>query len=139
MPSPSPSSPLTIDAVVQLLRDDEMRGFRIDIETDSTIRMDEDAEKAARVELIETVSKFLTDMVQAGMQAPEILPMLGELLMWGIRSFKTARAVEQTFEDMMEALEKAANAPKGPPPEVQKIQAQAAVDEKLAHDDSPAM
>lgn len=122
----------TWEEVEALLANPVMREFSLDIETDSTIRMDEDAEKSARVELITAVGGFVQQMAQAGAQAPEILPMLGELLMFGIRAFKTARSVEQTFDDMMAALNKAAQAPKGPPPEVQKIQAQTQSDMALA-------
>lgn len=114
----------TWEEVEALLKNPVLREFRLDIETDSTIRMDEEAEKSARLELIKAAGEFVTQMTQAGMQAPEILPMLGELLMFGIRAFKTARSVEQTFEDMMAALEKAAKAPKPPPPEVIKAQAE---------------
>jgi hypothetical protein len=112
----------TWEEVEALLKNPIMREFRLDIETDSTIRMDEEAEKAARLDLIKSVGEFIQQMITAGMSAPEILPMLGELLMFGIRAFKTARSVEQTFEDMMQALEKAAKQPKGPPPEVQAAQ-----------------
>jgi len=112
----------TWEEVEALLKNPVLREFRLDIETDSTIRMDEDAEKAARIELITAVGGFIQQAIQAGSTAPEIMPMLGELLMFGIRAFKTARAVEQTFEDMMEALIKASKQPKGPPPEVQKAQ-----------------
>lgn len=122
----------TWEEVEALLQNPVMREFRLDIETDSTIRMDEDAEKSARMELISAVGDFVQKMAEAGAQAPEILPMLGELLMFGIRGFKTARAVEQTFDDMMEALQKAAQTPKGPPPKVQEIQAQAAADQATA-------
>lgn len=116
----------TWEEVGALLENPVLREFRLDIETDSTIKMDEEAEKSARMELIKNVGSFVQQMVEAGQQAPEILPMLGELLMFGVRAFKTARSVEQTFDDMLQALEKAAKAPKPPPPEVQKAQADAA-------------
>ncbi len=109
----------TWEEVAALLENPVHREFRLDIETDSTIRMDEDAEKAARIQLIQAVGEFLDKAVAAGSTAPEIVPMLGQLLMYGIRAFKTARPIEQAFEDAMEALEKAAKQPKGPPPEVQ--------------------
>jgi hypothetical protein len=121
----------TWEEVEALLKNPVLREFRLDLETDSTIRMDEEAEKLARMELIKSVGEFVQQMVQAGAAAPEILPMLGELLMFGIRAFKTARAVEQTFEDMMEALEKAAKQPKGPPPEVAKAQAEGQIQMQL--------
>ncbi len=115
----------TWEEVENLLANPVHREFRLDIETDSTIRMDDDAEKSSRVELVTAVGGFLDKAVMAGSTAPEIIPMLGELMMFAIRSFKSARPIEQAFEDAMDALQKAASQPKGPPPEVQKAQAEA--------------
>ncbi len=122
----------TWEEVAALLENPVHREFRLDIETDSTVRMDEDAEKAARLELITSVGNFLDKAVMAGQSAPEIVPMLGQLLMYGIRAFKTARPIEQAFEDAMEALEKAAKQPKGPPPEVQLEQMKGQVQMQIA-------
>lgn len=122
----------TWEEVAALLKNPVHREFRLDIETDSTVRMDEDNEKQARIELITAVGNFLDKAVMAGSQAPEIVPMLGELLMYGIRAFKTARPIEQAFEDAMEALEKASKQPKGPPPEVQTEQMKGQVQLQIA-------
>jgi hypothetical protein len=140
MPGQAPPSPdklalmelPTWEEVGALLENPVLREFRLDIETDSTIRMDEEAEKKARIELISSVAGFLTQMVEAGMQAPEIVPMLGEILMFGLRAFKTARAIEQTFDDMMEALNKAAKQPKPPDPKIMEIQAKAQTEQQIA-------
>jgi hypothetical protein len=121
----------TWEEVAALLENPVMREFRLDIETDSTIRMDEEAEKSARIELITAVGGFIQQAMAAGMQAPEIMPMMGELLMFGLRAFKSARAVEQTFEDMMEALNKMSKQPKGPDPKIAAIQAQGQVDMQI--------
>lgn len=117
----------TWEEVGELLQNPVHREFRLDIETDSTIRMDDDAEKASRVELVTAVGSFLDKAIMAGSTAPEIIPMLGELMMFAIRSYKSARPIEQAFEDAMDALQKAATQPKGPPPEVQKAMAEGQV------------
>jgi hypothetical protein len=117
----------TWEEIEQLLRNPVHREFRLDIETDSTIRMDDDAEKNSRVELVTAVGGFLDKAIMAGSTAPEIIPMLGELMMFAIRSFKSARPIEQAFEDAMDALQKSASQPKGPPPEVQKAMAEGQV------------
>jgi hypothetical protein len=122
----------TWEEVENLLQNPVHREFRLDIETDSTIRMDDDAEKASRVELVTAVGGFLDKAVMAGSTAPEIIPMLGELMMFAIRSFKSARPIEQAFEDAMDALQKAASQPKGPPPEVQKAQMEAQTEIQVA-------
>lgn len=117
----------TWEEVEALLKNPVHREFRLDIETDSTIRMDDDAEKQSRVELVTAIGAFLDKAVMAGSTAPEIIPMLGELMMFAIRSYKSARPIEQAFEDAMDALQKAASQPKGPPPEVQKAMAEGQV------------
>jgi hypothetical protein len=122
----------TWEEVENLLANPVHREFRLDIETDSTIRMDDDAEKQSRVELVTAVGEFLDKAVAAGSTAPEIIPMLGELMMFAIRSFKSARPIEQAFEDAMDALQKAANQPKGPPPEIQVEQMKGDVQLKIA-------
>lgn len=122
----------TWEEVAALLENPVHREFRLDIETDSTVRMDEEAEKKSRVELLQAVGEFLDKAMMAGQSAPEIVPMLGQLLMYGIRAFKSARPIEQAFEDAIDALEKAASAPKGPPPEVQKAQAEGQVKMTIA-------
>ena len=122
----------TWEEVEALLQNPIVREFRLDIETDSTIRMDEEQEKASRMELLKAVAEYMQQAMQAGAQAPEIVPMLAELLMYGIRAFTTARSVEQTFEDMMHALEEAAKQPKPPDPEMMKEQARAQTDLQIA-------
>ena len=117
----------TWEEIEALLKNPVLREFRLDIETDSTIKMDEEAEKKARIELITAVGGFIQQAMAVGATAPEIAPMMGELLMFGVRAFKTARSIEQTFQDMMDALTKASKQPK-PNPEAEKIQAQAQAD-----------
>jgi hypothetical protein len=48
----------TWEEVIQVLRDDKLRGFKIDIETDSTVQPDADAEKQARTELLTSTADF---------------------------------------------------------------------------------
>jgi hypothetical protein len=121
----------TWEEVENLLKNPVHREFRLDIETDSTVRMDDDAEKASRVELVTAVGGFLDKAVMAGSTAPEIIPMLGELMMFAIRSFKSARPIEQAFEDAMDALQKSASQPR-PNPELQKAQMEGQVQIQVA-------
>jgi hypothetical protein len=114
----------TWEEIEGLLKNPVLREFRLDIETDSTIRMDDEVEQKARIELIAAVGGFLDKAILAGSQAPEIVPMLGELLMFGVRAYRSARPIEQAFEDAMDALQKAAKQPK-PNPEMMKAQLEA--------------
>jgi hypothetical protein len=86
------------DRVVQLLRDDRVRNFRIDIETDSTIQPDEDAEKQRRTEFLTAVGSFLKQSQEILAAAPQLAPMAGELLLFTARGFRAGRMLEDTIE-----------------------------------------
>jgi len=93
------------DAAIQLLKDDSMREYSIDIETESLVKPDKTAEQQNRVMFLQTAGTFLQQAIQAGQQVPELSPLLGEMLMFGIRGFKTARPIEAAFEQAMQKLQ----------------------------------
>lgn len=92
------------EETMALLRNDALRSFRIDIETDSTIQPDEQADKEARVEFLNTASSFLERAIPAFQQMPELGPLMGQMLMFGIRGFRAGRELEEAFEQSMEAI-----------------------------------
>lgn len=111
----------TWEEVDGLLHDEIMLGYKIDIETESTIKMDQDKEKAARVEFLETVGKFMQAMTQN--QNPDLAPLLGKLLEFGVRGFRIGKELETAFDVAIHKLEKDAADPakQKPDPEMAKI------------------
>jgi hypothetical protein len=116
----------TWEEVAALLENPVLREFRIDVETDSTIRLDEDNEREARMAFITAVSQLIGE---ASSVPQSMIPAAGELILFGIRGFKVARSLERVFED---AIDKLANTPPPPNPEVMKQQAQAQSDAQIA-------
>lgn len=112
----------TWEEVEQLLRDAPELSFKIDIEADSTIKMDEEEEKASRVEFLKAAGEFLSAMQTA---PPIAQPLLANMLMFGVRGFRVSREIEAQFEIFCAKLEKqASQAPSAPPnPEMMKVQA----------------
>ncbi|KAF5881504.1 hypothetical protein [Rhizobium sp. PEPV16] len=106
----------TIDEVVQLLRNDSIRGFQIDIETDSTIEPDEDAEKQRRMEFVQMIGGFLQQAGAMAQQNPMLVPVMVETLLFAARGFRAGRQLESTLEQVGAQLSEAATAP-NPPPE----------------------
>lgn len=100
--------------VEQVLRDDMERCFRIDIETDSTIKADQEAEKAARVEFLSAAGGFIQQM---GQIRPEFLPLAMQMLMFGVRGFKIGREMESDFKMTLDKMRQAAENPSPPPPD----------------------
>lgn len=109
----------TWEEVEALLKNPVLREFRIDVETDSTIRTDEDADRQARMEFIEKVGQMIGEAANVPHQ---MIPAAGELILFGIRGFKVARNLERVFEDAIDQLK---NAPPPPNPEQMKAQAEA--------------
>ncbi|MGR9203248.1 hypothetical protein ACU8OG_04760 [Rhizobium leguminosarum] len=105
----------TIDEVVQLLRNDSIRGFQIDIETDSTIEPDEDAEKQRRMEFVQMIGGFLQQAGAMAQQNPMLVPVMVETLLFAARGFRAGRQLESTLEQVGAKLSEAASAPKPPP------------------------
>ncbi|MBY5579608.1 hypothetical protein [Rhizobium leguminosarum] len=105
----------TIDEVVQLLRNDSVRGFRIDIETDSTIEPDEDAEKQRRMEFVQMVGGFMQQAGAMAQQTPMLVPVMVETLLFAARGFRAGRQLENTLEQVGAQLSQSATAPKPPP------------------------
>lgn len=104
-----------------LIRSDIPRCFVIDIETDSTIKVDQDAEKQSRVEFLTAVSGFIKEASQV--QDPALKPLFAEMLMFGVRGFKAGREMEGAFETAMEQIENQSETPEQPQadPELEKM------------------
>lgn len=131
-PPPQPPDPdklpVTIDDVMALLHDDRTRGFRIDVETDSTISTDEQADKEEWTELLGTLGQFMQGAVALGQQVPQFVPVIGEMLQTTVRKFRAGRQLEDTIETAVDALSQAAEqkiANPAPDPAMVKAQADA--------------
>ena len=115
------------EQAIQLLQNEPLRNFAIDIENDTLVEIDEQGEKQARMEFLQATGAFLKESMQAAAQAPELSHLLGEMLMFGIRGFKVGRDIEAVFEQTMQQIEQkqqqASQQPPQPDPEQMKLQA----------------
>jgi hypothetical protein len=93
--------------MVELLRADHLRGYRIDVETDSTVFEDAEREKMQSMELLTSVGGFLQQAVPAVQQTPQIGPLLFDMLAMGVRSFKNGRQLEDGIEQLKTQLTQA--------------------------------
>jgi hypothetical protein len=100
------------EEVYQLLQDNCARGFRIDIETDSTIAGDEQQQKQERTELMNVVGGYIEKMSQA---PAALQPTLGEILLFTVRSYRVGKNVESMLEELVEKMSENAQKPPAPP------------------------
>lgn len=112
---------------VQLLRNDAMRSFRIDIETDSTIAVDETADKKAATEFLTAMGNYMASSLPMAQQAPELLPMIGQGAVFLARRFRAGRQLEGSIEQAFQALQQRAAQPQQPQPDPAMIKAEADV------------
>jgi hypothetical protein len=86
------------DDVLQVLRSDAMRGYRVDIETDSTVQADVARLKTNAAEFVQGFGGFITAVgpaVQAGVMPMDVV---ADLLTAFARNFKLGRQAEDALE-----------------------------------------
>jgi hypothetical protein len=98
----------------QIISDDAAKSYKIDIEADSTVAADEQAEKQSRTEFVEAITPLMVQMVPIMQQNPAIAPLVSEVIMFAVRAFPTSRQLEDAFET---ALQKMQQMPPAPPPQ----------------------
>jgi len=100
----------------------QMRTFRIEVASDSLVELDEQAEKESRIEFLTMAGTFLEKAFPLVQMAPAMGPFIGELMLFGVRSFKASRPIEAAFDQMVTQLQQQ---PAGPNPEELAKQQQA--------------
>jgi len=117
-----------------------MRAFRIEVNANTLVQIDEQQEKQDRMELITAFGTGLEKSAQVVQAAPQILPLIVEILKYGVTAFPVGKGIEGTFDQLLEQMKTnpPTNANK-PDPEMAKVQAQAQADQqRLAHDQQVA-
>ena len=95
----------TWDECMTVLRDDQQRTYRIDIETDSTIAGDQAAEQKNITELIAGISSFIQQAGPAVQMGYMPLEAAKSILMTAVRKFKMGREVEDALDMIGEDAE----------------------------------
>jgi hypothetical protein len=107
----------TWEEVQALLRDDALRSFRIDVETDSTVQPDENAAKMAFTEFTSAIVGLMSAAASIVPSAPYTAPLFAEVLKQGARTFNVSRSMEDVIDKVFEQAEAAPPVqPPGPPP-----------------------
>jgi hypothetical protein len=123
-----PADQALIPQALQLIQDKPLRSFRIQVDSDSLVQIDENQNKRERVEFLQAMGGFLTQALPMGQQAPELVPMLIELVKFGVGAYKKAAPIEGTIDQAMQELQmkqqQMAQQPPPPNPEVMKMQAE---------------
>jgi hypothetical protein len=118
-----------------------LRNFRIEVNADTMVQIDEDTEKQRRMEFLAAVGQFFdssTKIVQqAGPMGHALVPLVMTLLKFGVNGFRVGRQVEGMIDSTADKLaQMAANPPPPPPnPDMLKIQADQQAEEARLRSD----
>lgn len=112
------------EQAIMLLKSEPARGFRIEVASDSLVEMDEATEKQSRIEFLGAVGQFMDRALPVTQQVPELAPLMGEMLMFGVRAFKGGRMMESAFDEAMAKLN-APKPPEQPQPDPEQMKAEA--------------
>lgn len=115
----------TIEAVMDFLRDQKLRPFSLDIETDSTITPDENAEKERRNEFMQVFAAASERLGQMVSMEPSFAPLAGEMLKFTLAPYRAGRELEGVIDDWIDQMTQKAQEPPPPSPEQVKAQAEA--------------
>ena len=109
----TPADQQLIPQALQLIRDKPLRNFRIDIAADSLVQIDENQNKQDRLQFLQAFGGFLAQALPVGQASPQMVPMMMELLRFGIQAFKAARPIEGQLDQTLQQLQQAAQQPSG--------------------------
>lgn len=113
-----------VEQAIMLLKSEPTRGFRIEVASDSLVEMDEATEKQSRIEFLGAVGQFMDRALPVTQQVPELAPLMGEMLMFGVRAFKGGRMMESAFDEALAKLN-APKPPEQPQPDPEQMKAEA--------------
>lgn len=111
------------EQAIKVMKDDALRSYTIDIETDSTVAADEQMDKQGVAEFTAAMSQFLGQIFPIVQQQPAALGPLGKMMLWMSRKFRIARDAEDEIEDFLQAFEQM---PDQADPEAEKAKAEVA-------------
>lgn len=114
--------PISWEAVMQAMKGDATRTYRIDIETDSTLSATQDSDMMGLKEVLTACTQILQGFGPAVQQGAMPLEVLKELMLAVVRRAKMGTAVEDAFEKMKQP-------PPPPDPNAGKAQAQQQIEQ----------
>ncbi len=107
--------------VAELLQNDRVRGYRVDIESDSTIRGDLTRNQKTMAEFLAGTAQYVSAFAPIIQIAPQALPAVVSLYAAFARQFKLGKSAE----DELEKLQKMAQEPQPPQPDPAQVKAEA--------------
>lgn len=88
------------DGAIAVLKSDKLRGFKVDIETDSTIPVDRMQDQQNRIAFIGAVGQYLSGVIPAVQEGAIPMKVAREGLLFVVRGFKVGTELEEVLEEL---------------------------------------
>src|SRR5690606_4181458 len=93
----------TVEDVLDFLKDEKLRPFVLDIETDSTIYPDEMREKSSRAEFMQVFTSVMAGVSQLASLGPQALGLSGAVMKFALAPYRVGRELEGVIDDFIDA------------------------------------
>jgi hypothetical protein len=127
---------LVIPALGLLKGPTEKMEWRVTIQSDAMATIDYAQQKTERSEFLNAVATFLQSSSTVGQGAPQLIPLMLQMLKFGVAGFKVGKDIEGVFDryisEFEQELEAQKQAPPQPDPEQQKMEMEMAMKQKDA-------
>lgn len=122
-----PADQQYIPGALQLLKDDLMRSYRLNVSTDSLQLPAWNQEKAERSSAIQAITGLLGQVMPGLQQVPELAPAAVAIMKWGVAGFKGSEEIQGVLDTSLDQLmakqAQSQGQPQQPSPEQLKLQA----------------
>ena len=102
------------DDVMQQLRQDQLRSYIVDIETEATVAIDHARERDEAIALTTAMTQFVQAWGPLVQAIPPTLPLAMEMMKFVFRRFKAGRSFEETVDTVAAQLQQIAAQPQQP-------------------------
>jgi hypothetical protein len=105
-----------LEQVLTFLDDNRSRSFVLDIETDSTIQLNEENEKKSRGEFMGMMSNLLPQLSAMISAEPSTAEFCGELLKFSVAPYRAGRSLDGAIDALVDQMKEKATMPQGDDP-----------------------
>ena len=119
----------TLEQVIAFLKNNRIKSFVLDIETDSTIQSMESAEKKARTEFTAVLAQLLPQLSQMIQAEPKTAEFCGEMLKFTTAPFRAGRALDGAISNLVDLMKQKSDQPKGDDPTTQAMKTQMQIEQ----------
>jgi hypothetical protein len=117
------STKFSWEKISKVLRSDYRRCYSVEVETDQTNFIDEEADKQSRIDLVDMINRLMVQFGPFIQGNPANGEMVKKLIMFAVSAFRSGRAIEEDIELSIDnAVKMAAQTPPQQQPEDPMLQ-----------------